>query len=63
MEGIKAPASVMGRAVTEVFAKSKVNAPERKVRTVQTRTGSYCAQVQLSSAGDHAYVDLGQRCP
>jgi predicted AlkP superfamily pyrophosphatase or phosphodiesterase len=62
LEGIKAPASMTGRAITEVFSKSKTKAPEGRVRTIRASSGQFCSEVQVSEIGARYYVDQGHRC-
>ena len=61
MEGIPAPPAMSGRAIAEGLAKSKTKEPARKVRTIRVKSGTYCAEIQISAAGSHEYLDSGQR--
>lgn len=63
LEGIAAPPSISGRAITEAFSRSKIREPKRDVRTIRARSGPYCGEIQLSAIGKRVYVDQGQRCP
>jgi arylsulfatase A-like enzyme len=62
LEGVSAPTSMQGRVIREAFAKPAAAEPKPKVRTIQVRTGAYCASIQISSAGNRTYADQGQRC-
>lgn len=62
LEGVKAPDSMRGRAASEAFAKGGSTESQTRTRKITTRSGSYCASVQLSQIGDSTYVDYGQRC-
>jgi predicted AlkP superfamily pyrophosphatase or phosphodiesterase len=64
LEGIKAPTSMSGRIITQALAKSsKEEDASVRPKTIQVRSGSYCASLQLSVMGHRSYVDQGQRCP
>jgi arylsulfatase A-like enzyme len=63
LEGIAAPASMKGRAIGEVLAKSKAKEPASGSRTISASLGSFCRQVKLSTIGTRVYVDQGQPCP
>jgi arylsulfatase A-like enzyme len=63
LEEIKPALSMRGRVIGEVFAKHRTKEPARKLRTVRASAGPYCAEIVVSTAGDHPYVDQGQRCP
>ncbi len=62
LEGVKAPSSMTGRAITEVFSKSGTQAPEGRARTIRANAGPYCAEVQVTDIGTRYYVDQGNRC-
>jgi arylsulfatase A-like enzyme len=63
LEGVTAPSSMRGRAITEAFAKGGSKDRKPQARTITARAGSYCATIQLSTIGSWTYVDRGQRCP
>ena len=63
LEGVAAPASMSGRVLVEGLAKSTGEKAKVRVRTIHTRTGTYCASIQLSLLAHRTYVDEGQRCP
>ena len=62
LEGVKAPDSMRGRVIAEAFARQSKEEPKVRARTVETRAGSYCATIQLSTIDHRTYVDQGQRC-
>src|SRR5580704_3930874 len=62
LEGVKAPDSMTGRIIAEAFAKQSKEEPKARMRSVETRAGSYCASIQLSVIDHRTYVDRGQRC-
>jgi arylsulfatase A-like enzyme len=62
LEGVKAPDSMTGRVIAEAFAKQSKEEPKARMRSVETRAGSYCASIQLSVIDHRTYVDRGQRC-
>jgi predicted AlkP superfamily pyrophosphatase or phosphodiesterase len=59
LEGLAAPASMRGRNIAEAIRGA---VPSSKIRTVRTQSGSYCAELQLTSIGERAYIDGGNRC-
>lgn len=63
LEGIAAPESMRGRAISEVLMSSKADAPSSRERKIRATAGSYCAEVQVTEIGKRAYLDQGQRCP
>jgi arylsulfatase A-like enzyme len=62
LEGMRAPNSMSGRVIAEAILKPQREDPKFQVQQVQTRSGSYCATIQLSTIGKRTYVDQGQRC-
>ncbi|HWE48564.1 MAG TPA: alkaline phosphatase family protein [Bryobacteraceae bacterium] len=55
IEGLPAPASMQGRQLTG-------RQPKSSTRRIQTKTGQYCSELEISYAGDHAYLDQATRC-
>ena len=62
LEGVKAPASMSGRVISEAFVRQSKPEPKVRRRTVETRAGSYCATIRLSTLDRHTYIDQGERC-
>jgi arylsulfatase A-like enzyme len=62
LAGVKAPDSMSGRVIAEAFATQSKEEPKARLRTVETRAGSYCATIQLSVIDHRTYIDQGQRC-
>jgi arylsulfatase A-like enzyme len=55
IEGLPAPSSMEGRPLTGPQPKSST-------RRIQARTGQYCAELEISRAGNQAYLDQAARC-
>lgn len=62
LEDVKAPGTMSGRVIAEAFSKQSKEEPKTRARTVETRAGSYCATIQLSTIDHRTYVDQGSRC-
>ena len=63
IEGLSVPASIQGRVLSEGLKKrpaGRVVAPS--IRRIEASAGSYCAELEVSYAGDHAYLDSARRC-
>jgi arylsulfatase A-like enzyme len=55
IEGLPVPASMEGRKLTGPQPKSST-------RRIQARSGQYCGELEISYAGDHAYLNQANRC-
>lgn len=63
LQGLAMPASLDGRVLSEALK----NAPKGRRfqashRTFKVTSGTYCAELAVSYAGDHAYFDHASRC-
>ena len=63
LEGLPVPASIEGRQLAEALAnKPAGRALKPSTRHIKATSGSYCAELEVSYAGDHVYLDLAHRC-
>ncbi|HEY2861896.1 MAG TPA: hypothetical protein VGJ21_26080, partial [Terracidiphilus sp.] len=63
MQGLPVPASLDGRVLSEAL-KNPTKARRLKSSTgrIEVSAGSYCAQLEVSYAGDHVYLNQARRC-
>jgi arylsulfatase A-like enzyme len=63
LQGLPVPATLDGRVLFEAFSKpAKTRPPKSSTRRVQVSNGSYCAEIEVSYAGDHEYLNHARRC-
>ena len=65
LQQIAVPADLDGRILSEALKKppSKIPRPlKSSTRTIQVTTGNYCAELDVSYAGEHAYWNHARRC-
>jgi hypothetical protein len=63
IQGLPVPASLDGRVLSEALKKPpKVRKLKPSIRRIEASAGSYCAELEVSYAGDHAYLDQARRC-
>jgi arylsulfatase A-like enzyme len=64
LQGIAVPAALDGRVLSEALKKApKARSRKSSTRRLQVSSGNYCAELEVSYADDHAYLDQAQRCP
>jgi arylsulfatase A-like enzyme len=63
LQGLRVPESLDGRVLSEALRKPPT-AGKRKssARRVAVSAGTYCAEIEISYAGDHRYLDQARRC-
>jgi len=63
LEGITPPAAIQGRVLSEALKGKPGGKPMKPAsKRIEAATGAYCAELEISYAGDHAYFDLARRC-
>lgn len=63
IQGLPMPGGLDGRVLAEAFKNSRKSPLKSKVRRIQMSTGAYCAEVEISYAANHAYLNQARRCP
>jgi len=63
IQGLPLPAGLDGRVLTEALRNSRKSPPSSRVRRLRVSAGAYCAEVEISYAGDRAYLNHARRCP
>jgi arylsulfatase A-like enzyme len=63
LEGLPVPASMDGRVLAEAM-KGHANGrtAHAVAKRVEARTGTYCAEIEVSELGHRRYLDQARRC-
>jgi arylsulfatase A-like enzyme len=62
LEGLTIPKAMDGRVLTEAFRKSSKLPAKGSTRRFQAMAGDFCAEIELSYAGNSTYLNQAKRC-
>jgi predicted AlkP superfamily pyrophosphatase or phosphodiesterase len=63
IQGLPVPASIDGRVLSEALkVPPKARRLKPSVRRIRVSAGSYCSELEMSYAGNHAYLNHARRC-
>ncbi len=62
LEGLTLPQMLDGRVLSEAFRKTPKSPVKASSRRFQASSGSFCAEIEVSFAGSHSYLNQAHRC-
>ena len=62
LEGLALPQTLDGRVLSEAFRKTSKQSVKASSRRFQVSAGDFCAEIEVSYAGNSRYLNGAQRC-